>query len=263
MPGVDNIISSGVSGLASAYKLFDSVRKNKQAKNIERNTKRPVYNRPGEIDDVYNIAASEVDNTAMKDFATDQANQTFTAGVDAILKSGGKADFATIYNTYGNTLKSLSYALSKERDAKIAAFNNAAYNKAKAKDTEFQYNKDAPYKDAMQKAAALRGQGEQSKNEAISLLGAGVSNYLIANARPGEYGVNDIPEATGANRVSMANPTIITPTPAPGNLSIPANSSLPYPASNQNSTSSDAGILTNDGRYIIGYDEYNDPIYSH
>lgn len=246
--------SAGLSALSTGYKIYDSVRKNKQAKEIERNTKRSIYNRPEEIDNAYNFAASEVDNTGLQDYITTQANQGLSTSLDAILKSGGKADFATVNNSYGNTLRAAIGAISKDRAQKIATLNNTAYNLARAKDAEFQYNKDAPYKDKMQKAAMLRGQAAQSANEAFGVAAAGLSNYATATTRPGEYGVSDVEGAPSASMERLPyNPSTIPPPQRQNSMSIQPIQAPPYQSELLDTQPANWQISS--------FDEWGNPVY--
>jgi hypothetical protein len=185
MPGVEKLIGAGTSLLSGAYSIYNSVRKNAAAKKLEQQNLRPVFNRAGEIDQVYNVAASELGNTAAQDFASKQMDRSLSAGIDAILKSGGSADFETIQGTYGKQLDAALQQIMTQRDRQMAAYSNAAYNLATAKDTEFQYNKDAPYKDKMQQASQLRQEAAQSARDAQNAFIGGAANYGIATSTPG------------------------------------------------------------------------------
>jgi hypothetical protein len=88
-------------------------------------------------------------------------------------------------------MNAMLLTLQRNRDARIAAANNAAYNVAKAKDAEFQYNLDAPYKDKKQEEAVLRQQAEQSKSDAINTIASTAANYGIATSQAGQYGSKD------------------------------------------------------------------------
>lgn len=188
-----------VAAVGAGYKIYDSSQKKKQAKKIEKNTVRPVYNKPGEINDVYNLMASEVNDTGQQDYVSQITGLSEANGIDAILKSGGKADFATIHNTFGSQLGQMLQQLKSNRANNIASFNNSAYAKGKASDTEFQYNQDAPYKDAMQLKALLLTQSEQSKADAVNLAASGVANYGTATLSPGSNAkvVNDDNKSLG------------------------------------------------------------------
>lgn len=179
-----------VAAVGAGYKIYDSSRKKKEAKKIEKNTRRPVYNKPGEVNDVYNLMATEVNDTGLQDYVTQQTGLSEANGIDAILKSGGKADFATIHSTYGSQLGKMLQQLKSNRANNIASFNNAAYAKGRASDTEFQYNQDAPYKDAMQLKALLLAQSEQSKADAINMAATGAANYGTMRLKAG-YGTKD------------------------------------------------------------------------
>lgn len=182
-------------GLATTgYKIYDSAHKASQAKKLAATNKRPVFKADGSIGEVYDLATSEVNNTGLQDYATRQLEQNQSSGIDAILKSGGKADFSTIHNQFGSQLQSAIAMIAKDRAQKIATFNNAAYNKAQSKDAEFSYNQDAPYKDIKQQEAQLRQQAEQSKADAFSAAASTVSNYLTAKTKPGENGDDNPPE---------------------------------------------------------------------
>lgn len=215
MPEITDIASPLISGLSTGYKIYDSIRKNAQANKIERNNVRPTYNRPREVDDVYSLASSELGNNDAENFAAQALSQNESNGIDAILKSGGKADFGVIHNTYGNQLSGLLSQISKNRDQKIATYNNAAYNLGQAKDAEFMYNKDAPYKDQKQREAQLRGGAENSLNEAFGLAAGGISNYGIAKDKPGQYGKTVSQDAADMTR-QIADPYAIGVAPATG-----------------------------------------------
>lgn len=181
-------------GLATTgYKIYDSAHKASQAKKLAAANKRPVFKADGSIGEVYDLATSEVNNTGLQDYATRQLEQNQSSGIDAILKSGGKADFSTIHNQFGSQLQSAIAMIAKDRAQKIATFNNAAYNKAQSRDAEFSYNQDAPYKDIKQQEAQLRQQAEQSKADAFSAAASTVSNYLTATTKPGQDGDDDNP----------------------------------------------------------------------
>lgn len=181
-------VAFGVQAGKSIYDLFDSIHKNREANKIYRTTKRPVYNRPGEIDDVYNTAASEINNTAASDGMERQASQGLSDGIDAVLKSGNGADFNTIYNNYGKNLNNALAIQNQQRAQRIASYNNAAYNFGKAKDTEFQFNKVAPYMDAMQRAALLKEQGAKALADSFTNVAGAASNFALSQEKPGKYG---------------------------------------------------------------------------
>ncbi len=184
-------ISAGVGIAATAYNVVDSVNKNAAAKKLGESNTRPAYNAPPEIDEVKQLAASEVNNTYLEDSVMRNLAQSQSQGIDAILKSGGKADFSTIHNTYGTQLTAALQTLYKDRDQKIATYNSAAYASAQANDAEFQYNKDAPFKDKKQQEATLRQQSAQAASAAFSTAASTVSNLGIAKAKQGQYGTQD------------------------------------------------------------------------
>lgn len=195
------------------YDVFDSARKNNEAKKIYKDTKRPVYNRQKEIDEVANLTASEIQNTTLADSYERQAQQGLSQGIDAVLKSGGKADFSSIYGNYGTSMDRALQQLTRERAGKIAANNTAQYNLAKAKDTEWQYNVDAPYKDAMKRAAQLKEQAAKAKADAFTNIAGGISNFGISQLKPGEGGKGGggVPVSNTAAAVSnQINPTVFT-----------------------------------------------------
>lgn len=213
-----------VAAVGAGYKIYDSSQKKKQAKKIEKNTVRPVYNKPGEINDVYNLMASEVNDTGMQDYVSQRTSQSEANGIDAILKSGGKADFATIHNTFGSQLGQMLQQLKSNRANNIASFNNSAYAKGKASDTEFQYNQDAPYKDAMQLKALLLTQAEQSKADAVNMAATGVANYGTSMLSPGsgKTAVYDETKLLSGNRATASKIEADRVLPNNGNI-IPRN----------------------------------------
>lgn len=190
------------------YDAFDAARKNKESNKIRKETKRPINNRQTEIDDIANLTTSEVQNTTLADSLERQSEQGLSQGIDAVLKSGGKADFSTIYSNYGSSMDRAIQQQARDRSAKIAAANTAKYNLAKAKDTEWQYNVDAPYKDAMKMAAMLKEQAAKAKADAFTNIAGGFSNLGTSMLKPGEGGKKDVPVTTtlSQNYETTSNP---------------------------------------------------------
>lgn len=255
-----------VGVVGTGYKIYDSARKSSQAKKLAASNQRPVYNPDGSIREVYDLATNEVQNPAMQDFISSQLEQGQSNGIDAILKSGGRADFGVVNQQYGNQLRQSVADLMRSRDAKIAAQANAAYNLARSKDTAFSYNKDAPYKDLKQQEAQLRQQSEQSKADAISTAASTVANYGIATSKPGE---DDDDEDTGAtaggsigrwgnyNQNNGFNVSGTGLTEAEKARYRATGELTPSNTDNLN------GYFEMDGRQRIGTDEYGNPIYAH
>ena len=175
-----------VGAVGTGYKIYDSARKNSQAKKLAATNKRPVFNADGSIAEIKEMAASEINNGVVQDYGTRQLEQGQASGIDAILKSGGKADFGTIHGQYGNALQGLIASVNRERSAKLAAYSNAAYNYSQSRDAEFSYNQDAPFKDLKQQEALLRTQSEQSKMDAIKGAATTAANYGLSELSPGE-----------------------------------------------------------------------------
>lgn len=248
-------VTAGATLVGSGYKIYDSARKNSQANKIEAANKRPIYNKPKEIGDAYNVATSEVGDTTLQDFATDSLGQNEANGIDAILKSGGKADFGVIHGTYGTQLKGMLATLAMNRDQKIAAYNNAAYNLAKSKDTEFQYNQDAPFKDAKQQEGLLKQQAEQDKMDAINTITSTAVSLATANIKPGQYGSKNtstgitIPDS-GVRSIDLPDSgDLRRPSPTIGNAPTLQNRS--------------GGLVESQpGSFIIDHlDEWGNPVY--
>lgn len=175
-------IIGGIGGLFGSIKKNREAKKiKKQAEDLRKRTVRPVYNIQDEVKEVADLAESELQNNSIADRAMNDARLSLSQGIDAILKSGGRADFSTINSNYGNILKSVVQQLNVDRSRKIAGYNEAAYNLAKAKDTEFQYNKAAPFADRMQLAAKLDEQAaalrkdaqQQTANSLGTIIGSG------------------------------------------------------------------------------------------
>ena len=252
-------ISAGVAAVGTGYNIYKSAKKNSAANKIAESTKRPVYNAPREINDVYNVSLADANDTGMQDFATDALGQNEASGIDAILKSGGKADFGVIHGTYGNQLKSVLAEINKNRSAKMAAVYNAAYNNAQAKDAEFSYNEDAPFKDLKQKEGVLRQEGAQYEADAFKTASQGVSDVGNILLHPGAYGKNKSSFETVPGRAvtSVEIPTVDVPTGGRrvGDRQIANPNNNPAPSTNPD-------FIDGGGRYIIDYDEYGTPIYS-
>ena len=245
-------IAVGTSIAGAGYKIFDSVKKDKQADKIAAANQRPVYDHPEEIDQVYDVAASEVNNTLEEDLATQQLQLNASDSIDAILKSGGRADFGVINGTYGNQLRAMIASLAAKRDARIAAYNTAAYNKAKAKDAEFSYNEDAPFKDAKEQEALLRQQGEQSKMAGINGIIGVASDLATGNLKPGQYGTQAPPPSVGPELRAPA-PTIAAPVTIP--------TATPDANDHYYDESANGWRINGGNNVIAGFDEFGQPIY--
>jgi len=242
------IIGAGVSIGTAGYQVYRSVKKDAEAKKYAAQNMRPVFKPDGSIKEVYNMAASNLDNTDLQDYYSSTLDKGLSRGIDAVLKSGGKADFETLNNAHGNQLTAAYESLIKDKNLKTAAFNNAAYNDAKSRDAAFQYNEDAEWKDQKQYEADLRQQAEQSRADAISTGIAAFSNYATATTDPGEYGARterqeqrrlsrENARFPNAPRVENANPELINVRTAPPVVS-----------------RSMAGT-------IVGFDDWGNPIY--
>lgn len=251
-------ISAGVAAVGTGYNIYKSAKKNSAANKIAESTKRPVYNAPREINDAYNLSLADANDTSMQDFATDALGQNEANGIDAILKSGGKADFGVIHGTYGNNLKAILAEINKNRSAKMAAVYNAAYNNAQAKDAEFSYNEDAPFKDLKQKEGVLRQEAAQYEADAFKTVSQGISNVAHFKLKPGDYGDDNPSFETVPQKVvtNVELPTVEAPTGGRriGDRPI-INPNNPAPSTNPD-------FIDGGGRYIIDYDEYGTPIYS-
>lgn len=191
------IIAAGVMAAKGIYSLSKSVKKNREAKKIRANTKRPVFNRATELDNAYGLAASDLDSTALSDLYERQANNGLSESIDAVLKSGGRADFNSIYNNYGGVLANALQIQNQTRAQRIANLNNTAYSLAKGKATEFQYNKDAPFKDQMQLAGLLNTQAEQQSAEAFSDFAGAASALGTGLSMPGRTGKSPVDDFSG------------------------------------------------------------------
>lgn len=227
---VIGVVGTGYSVYKGAH---DSAQKKKAAKELTANTRRPYYNKPKEIDDVYNLNASEINDTGLQDYATQISGQSEANGIDAILKSGGKADFSTIHNAFGSQLGQALQAIKSQRANNIAKFNESAYAKGKASDTEFTYNQDEPYRNSRQLAALLQTEAaaedanttQNAVNGAISLA----SNYATATTSPGSNKTVKTADPSLAKTTLDVKPlapiqqntTSNTITPRPGSIADP------------------------------------------
>lgn len=181
--------ASAATRLAKGFfGLFSSIKKDRAANEILKNTKRPIYNRPEEINDVANLAASELSSNDTVDFVKTNAESGLSQGIDAILKSGGTADFSTIMNKYGQDLNQAAATVLLDRSRRVANYNNAVYNVAKAKDAEFMYNKDAPFKDNMQRVGQLKAESAKEKASFFTETSGALADMATAFSKPGKYG---------------------------------------------------------------------------
>lgn len=253
------IISAGVGVVSAGYSVYNSAHKASQAKKLAASNLRPIYKPDGSIQDVYNLNAQNIDDTRLLDYGTNEAQQGLSSGIDAILKSGGRADFQTINNNYGSELKSIIAQTDARRDARIATFNNAAYNKAQSSDAAFEYNQDAPFKDKKQQEAELRKESAQATADAITTAAGTVANYGTATNAPGQYGTSPNVARGNANVNSQLDNRLLidAANPVPN-----ANPDL-IPNNPQRATGAGipAGSSGTAGSKIIDFDEFGNPIY--
>lgn len=253
------IVAAGVGVASAGYSLYKGVKKSAQAKKLAATNVRPVFNADGSIKEVRNLALNEYNSNYERDFTSQELHQNQMEGIDAILKSGGKADFDTIQGTFGKGLQQGLNQIMMGRDRKIANLNNAQYAFAQSKDTEFQYNQDAPFKDTKQQEAALRQESQQEIADGISGIASSVSNYGVSTTKPGNYGKTgkvspeQAPKATAAAWRTPASNTMTGP---PAWVLNAAKPPVPPPhTENYNMHTPPEG-------YVTGYDPYGDPIYS-
>jgi hypothetical protein len=253
-----------IGAAVGAYKIYDSIHKSSQAKKLAKSNIRPVYKADGSIQDVVDLAGSELNDKTSSDYADRELRLGQSAGIDAILKSGGKADFSTINSTYGNNLTRILAQVQQERDRKVAAYNTAQYNLAKSKDAEFMYNQDGPYKDKKQQEAQLRQQSAQSASDATNAIISGVSAYGMATNKPGEYGTvgtgSDGSGMGGTYYTSAGAPATATPGTPLNRITYPQRSEGTFGTSPFNPTdfNSDGRVNVNN---IMGIDSEGNPIY--
>jgi hypothetical protein len=104
---------------------------------------------------------------------TNQANQGLTYSINNMLQSG--ADPNTVsdaYANYADLIARTASADSEMRWNKVNAVSNAVDQLARVKQTEFLYNKDAPYKDIAQLASAKQQAGLQEFQNGLGTLSA-------------------------------------------------------------------------------------------
>lgn len=255
-------VASAVTLGSVAYKAIDGAKKKSAANKLASQNVRPTYEIPQEVRDNYNLNLSELGDTSLQDFAARQLQQSQSSGIDAILRSGGKADFGTISVNYGNQLNGLLSTLAKNRDSRIAAVNNAAYALGKSKDAAFEYNQDAPFKDGKQQENALRQQAAQDNSEAISLAAEGVSNYGTQTLKQGQYGSTDLGTDTGGLQGGKISGSVDPITSQ--NLAAPSSNNIApintYSSTPDYSTNSNGDVS---GLQIVSYDNFGNPIYAH
>lgn len=246
------IVAAGVGIVSTGYSVYNSAHKASQAKKLAASNVRPVFKPDGSIDDVLTLSASNINNDRLLDYGANQIQQNESSGIDAILKSGGKADFQTINNSYGSNIKAVIASADAAKDARIAAFNNAAYNKAKSADASFQYNEDAPYKDTKQQEASLRAEAEQSKMDAISGAATTVANYGTMTIKPGDGHANANARRDNAALNSRIDTTLAINAGDPVSRANPDLNTPAVPA---------ATGATIGGTRIVRYDAWGNPVY--
>lgn len=253
------VVGAGTSIYASQKKKKDAEKAAKAAKK-EAGT-RPTYKAGPEIDDVYNLSSSEIDNPQLQDYVSRELEDNASNGIDAILKSGGKADFSTIHSQFGGGLRSAIAAIQKERAQKIATFNASAYNKAKSRDTEFQVNQLDPYKDKSQLASKLEDQAGAARGDADSAIIQGISNVGTTTLATGIGKKQYDDFGDGATLTKNETPV------APYDIAKVAQP----PATLQGYTGNrpgaqpvggDQGFYDDTGKLITGYNEFGEPIYA-
>lgn len=127
----------------------------------------------------YSLAESELGNGglgAAASRALDQENErSQTNALSAIMQGGGSSNSVSkIFNDSEAGNQRLALMKENLRLQKIQSFVQASQNKDAERQQQFQYNVDAPFKDAAQANALAREQAQQDINSGINTAGSGL-----------------------------------------------------------------------------------------
>lgn len=173
-------IFSGISGMSQA----------KRGRKLAESNIRPVYRRPGEVDEALALAERSYSNGVMPGSAAIQ-NQ-IQAGGAGMLNSATQAatsssdilDAVTKINyNQGQQFNALGVNEAQYKMQQMQNLQSQLQNSAGYTDKEFAYNKDQPYQDTAAQASALIGAGNQNIGGAVNgLASIGTSIAMSSGA---------------------------------------------------------------------------------
>lgn len=137
----------------------------------------------------YSLAESELGNGglgAAASRALDQENErTQTNALSAIMQGGGSSNSVSkIFSDSEAGNQRLALMKENLRLQKIQSFVQASQNKDAERQQQFQYNVDAPFKDAAQANALAREQAQQDINSGINTAGSGLLQGITKLTTP-------------------------------------------------------------------------------
>lgn len=156
------LIAALISG---GIKLISGAKQQKEARKLARENARPNYEGTDMYEDLLDFMTNQaqfgLDKNALT-FAEEANARALTAGLNTSLQSGGTPnDIGNMYSQFTDSLNQLAIADSDKRYQKVGAIAGTVDRIAGGSRDEFLYNRDAPFKDTAQLAAAKQNAGYQ------------------------------------------------------------------------------------------------------
>lgn len=191
----------------SGLKIVSGMQQRKQAKRLAAANVRPEYEGAEAYEQMVDIFTSQAQygiDPRTRQWAEQANANAMNAGLQTVLQSGGDPNAAAqVYQNYGNALNELAAADSDRRFQKVNALAGIMDKSLGASRDEFLYNKDAPFKDTAQLAAAKQAAGY---NEILSGLDSAFSSIINNESAKiyGDKGGGGAPVTSGSKSGSGA-----------------------------------------------------------
>lgn len=156
-------------------KVISSWKQLKQAKQLERQYKRPQYNIPGQISEATNMARMDALDTNLpgQRQAEERISGSASQAINQSINSGAGSNtllaaISGVNRNQQNALNDLSIQGAQQQIADRAALRGQLGIEAQYADKAWEWNKQKPYLDAMNSAAALRNASSQNLFSALT-----------------------------------------------------------------------------------------------
>jgi hypothetical protein len=202
-------IAASVAAGASAFKGISGAIQVGKGKTMAKNNIRPVYQRPGEVNQGLALAEQGYYNAVMP--GTSQAINnisasgagSFNAATQAASSSGDVLDAISKINfNQGQQFNDLASQQALYKQQQLGNLQSQLANSAQYTDKEFSYNKDSPYQDEAAAASAMIGAGNQNIGSAASELGT-IGTAAIMNQGTGAK-IKEAPQLTNVPPMSAS-----------------------------------------------------------
>ena len=179
-----------ITAIPSLIKIGKGIFDTKAGKKMARGNIRPFLDQSGQYEDLLQFYEKQaqygLDANSMA-WQLDQSNRGLTRTMNTMLQAGGNPNTAAgTYGSYADNIARIATVDSEKRWEKVNASANAMRELFGERQTEFLYNKDAPYKDIAQLASAKQQLGTQAAYGGMSELASNMLGLFTSYYKPKE-----------------------------------------------------------------------------